>query len=125
MIGDVQRLYKRFSDLRKQQSDPVELTQKASDKLFVYSSYPFVKRSVQGRCFTFHGRQIPYYIHHCNATWRNERAVEIALALDFLERNPVDNWLELGGVMPYYLDDSHVVIDKYEEAKGTNIRGIL
>lgn len=56
-------------------------------------------------------------VHLHNRTWRNERAVEVPLAVAFLERQegPV---LELGNVLGNYGRAGHVVVDKYEVQPG-------
>lgn len=56
-------------------------------------------------------------VHLYNRTWRNERAVEIPLALAFLERQP-GPLLELGNVLVNYGLAGHVVVDKYEQRSG-------
>ncbi|MBP6217352.1 MAG: hypothetical protein KA436_02055 [Oligoflexales bacterium] len=114
---EVQRLRKRWKAL-SQQGDRTSLTHKVIDKLAVYAQFPFRQRQFEGRCFSFAGKSLPYVIHHYNATWRNERCVELAVALDFLKECKNRKVLELGNVLAYYGDVSHDVVDKYEEAEG-------
>lgn len=60
-----------------------------------------------------------YFAHPYNATWRNERAVEIPIARHFIERWPHDaRGLEVGNVLAHYQAVNHTVLDKYEVAKG-------
>jgi hypothetical protein len=62
----------------------------------------------------FHDRRYAYFAHPYNATWRNERAVEIPLAREFLARFPGGVGLEVGNVMSHYGPIRHTVLDKYE-----------
>lgn len=68
--------------------------------------------------FRWDGRPLPYFSHHYHYTWLNERAVEVALALDLLERHPGAEVLEVGNVLGHYADVSHQVVDKYEQSPG-------
>lgn len=68
--------------------------------------------------FTFRGKEYPYYFHHYNVTWKNERAVEIALAKAKLKQYRDKRVLELGNVLNHYLKHDHDVVDKYEKWPG-------
>jgi hypothetical protein len=68
--------------------------------------------------FDWDGRRLPYFVHHYHYTWLNERAVEVALALDLLEHHPGASVLEVGNVLGHYLPFEHTVVDKYERAAG-------
>ncbi len=76
--------------------------------------------SLTGRpsTFTFRGNSYRYFWHRYNATWRNERAVEIPVARSFLAGIPAENVLEIGNVLSHYGPVSHQVVDKYERAEG-------
>jgi hypothetical protein len=63
---------------------------------------------VGGRTFTYDRRPYP------NRPWRNERSVELALALDFVERRRGTRLLEVGDVVSQYADVDHDVLDKYD-----------
>jgi SAM-dependent methyltransferase len=67
--------------------------------------------------FVVDGVERTQLIHLYNRTWRNERAVEVPLALAFLDRHdgPV---LEVGNVLVNYGRTGHVVLDKYERRPG-------
>jgi hypothetical protein len=69
------------------------------------------------RSFVVDGVEYRHFVHYYNRTWRNERAVEIPLALAFLEARsgPV---LEVGNVLIRYGRSGHVVVDKYEHGPG-------
>jgi hypothetical protein len=51
-------------------------------------------------------------------TWATERAVEVPIAREFLERFAGKRVLEVGNVTPHYLDTAHTVLDKYERGPG-------
>jgi SAM-dependent methyltransferase len=68
--------------------------------------------------FSALGRTYRYFYHLYNITWKNERAIEIAVAQDFVRSNPSDNMLEVGNVLSWYQHVRHDVLDKYEEAEG-------
>jgi hypothetical protein len=70
--------------------------------------------------FAFAGDEYSYFVHHHNATWRNERAVEIAIVRRELDRRPGARVLEVGNVMAHYFPIRHVVVDKFEA--GPNVR---
>lgn len=90
---------------------------KAAARLGSYLVYPAQKLLLRSRTFEISGRHLPYVIHHYNETWRNERAVELAIVKDALQNceKPV---LEIGNVLSHYLKVDHEVVDKYEEVPG-------
>jgi hypothetical protein len=114
--GELSRLMRRFRAL-KSESVTKTLT-RGVDKLFAYGYAPWARRQAKGRGFSFLGQHYPYFIHQYNSTWRNERIVEIALAMPFLERVSSRSLLELGNVLSYYSDEPHAVIDRYEDSPG-------
>ena len=63
--------------------------------------------------FEFAGRRYPYHSQLYNTTWRNERTVELPIALGFLEgrQGPV---LEFGNVLGHYGHSGHDVVDLYD-----------
>lgn len=77
-----------------------------------------VRRAAGVRTFTFEGRELPYLVAPYNETWRNERAVEVPIALDWLQRRPAGPVLEVGHVVGHYAPRAadHTVIDLYEPA---------
>jgi len=68
--------------------------------------------------FTFCGKPYRHFRHRYNATWRNERAVEIPIARGFLADVPPEKVLEIGNVLSHYGPVSHQVVDKYEKSEG-------
>jgi len=65
--------------------------------------------------FTYHGVEMPGFLHLYNLTWFNERTVELAVAYAFLEgREGIG--LEIGNVLGHYGPFTHSVVDRYEQA---------
>ena len=76
-----------------------------------------IRRSpLYGRTFeSFGGRELPYWLHRHNLTWRNERSVEIPIAVDFLAAHGHGRGLEVGNVLGRYgLRRDWQVVDRYE-----------
>lgn len=72
------------------------------------------------RRFIFAGKKFRYFVHRYNATWRNERAIEVPIVWHqvrdaYTRRARV---LEVGNVLSHYVPTHHTVVDKYEKAKG-------
>ena len=80
--------------------------------------YWLVRLTSRPSSFSFRGKSYRYIRHRYNATWRNERAVEIPIARGFLVGVPPENVLEIGNVLSHYGPVAHQVIDKYEQASG-------
>jgi SAM-dependent methyltransferase len=68
--------------------------------------------------FLFANRTYRYFRHPYNATWRNERAVEIPIVAEALAGAPGGRVLEVGNVLGHYLSSEHEVVDKYEPGPG-------
>jgi SAM-dependent methyltransferase len=64
--------------------------------------------------FELDGRRYRYFVHPYNATWRNERAVELPVALALLDESRGARVLEVGNVLVHYGRRGHDVVDKYE-----------
>lgn len=88
------------------------------DLLASYVRYPVVRKARAAKSFPIGGRSLPYFVHHYNRAWRNERSVELALAFDFLDRHHSDRLLEVGNVMAHYGRTGHDILDKYETSPG-------
>jgi len=71
-----------------------------------------------GETFTFRGREYNYFYHGYNMTHMNERAVEMSIALTYLQEYSGKAVLELGNVLSHYTRATHDIIDKYEQAPG-------
>lgn len=70
------------------------------------------------KTFTFQGEAYRYFYHPYNTTWRNERAVEVPIALRKLQSCRSGRILEVGNVLSNYMRCEHDIVDKYEEADG-------
>ena len=82
--------------------------------------YWLVRLTGRPSSFTFRGHPYRYFWHRYNATWRNERAIEIPIARRFLAGIPPDKVLEIGNVLSHYGPVAHEVVDKYEQT--TDVR---
>lgn len=63
--------------------------------------------------FTYHGQRLTGFDHPYNDTIRNERAIELAVASDWL---PGGDGLEVGNVLSHYGITGHRVVDRFEQA---------
>lgn len=81
-------------------------------------SYTFARLLNANRRFTFDGTSHRYYVHRYNSTWRSERAVEIPIVWDILQRSRNVRILEVGNVLRHYFPVVHDCVDKYEKAPG-------
>lgn len=68
--------------------------------------------------FTFRGERYTCFRHGYNATWSNERSVEVPLGRAFVQQFAGQRILEVGNVLTHYGPVSHDVLDKYERAPG-------
>jgi hypothetical protein len=71
--------------------------------------------------FEFNGVKLPIFDHEYNTTARNERAVEISIAMWWLSQHGNGRGLEVGNVLSHYfpevIDDRLItIVDRYEEA---------
>ena len=75
---------------------------------------PFVMPLLEKSTFDYRGLRLPLTYHRYAATWSSERAVEITIAGEYLDRFAGKSVLELGNVTPHYFDVGHLILDKYE-----------
>ena len=68
--------------------------------------------------FNYNKKDVEYYIALHNTTFANERAVEIPIILDYLNRFRGKNILEIGNVISHYENVDYDIVDKYEKGKG-------
>ncbi|MXX05006.1 MAG: hypothetical protein F4X08_00380 [Gemmatimonadetes bacterium] len=80
---------------------------------------PIVIPRLEEATFQYQGQSLPLTYHPNGATWSNERAVEIAIARDYLERYKGKTVLEVGNVTSHYYDVRHAILDKYEKGTGS------
>jgi hypothetical protein len=105
---------------------PLSVVSQGLDKISVLFAAPFYRAARGHRTFTVGTRELQYFTHPYNATWRNERAVEVPLALEFLKaKSGARSVLEIGNVMHYYDQFPHTVLDKYEKSPGVINQDIM
>jgi SAM-dependent methyltransferase len=75
--------------------------------------------------FVFQGRDYRYFHHLYNATWTNERAVEVPIVRRAIEEAREARLLEIGNVLGHYFRLGHDVVDKYESGAGILNRDIV
>ena len=74
----------------------------------------YIKFRSHKKTFVFRGRQYSYFHHYYNTTWYSERAVELPIIFEIIERHPGKEILEVGNVLSHYLNIAHDVVDKFE-----------
>lgn len=84
---------------------------------FLRFNYYRLSRSLD-KTFQFQGKNYTYFYHWYNTTWNNERAIEIPISYEFINKYHDNDILEIGNVLSHYFDINHDVIDKYEKADG-------
>ncbi len=81
-----------------------------------YLAYHFLNLFKSERpMFILNGKKYIAFRHWYNATWRNERAVEIPVILDKIKENRDKKILEIGDVIRHYADFPRDILDKYEK----------
>lgn len=73
----------------------------------------------QGGRFRWRGLDLEYLVHPYNKTAQNERAVEVPIALAFIDGR-AGVGVEVGNVIGHYVEHSHRVVDLYETAAGVD-----
>ena len=90
---------------------PVQ-TVRAWLKPYVY----FFFKDLHKKTFLFNGKKYHYFTRGTyNNPWKNERAVEVALAMDLIKKYKGKNILEVGSVLGNYMKVKHDVVDKYDK----------
>lgn len=74
--------------------------------------------------FIFQNKKYKLFYHPYNNTFRNERALEIPLIKDYLEKEKGEI-LEVGNVLSNYFKVSHDIVDKYDKAPYTINQDII
>lgn len=80
---------------------------------------PVYTQTMGRKTFRFQQKNLQYFCHWYNTTFLNERAVEVAVALDMLQATKGKDVLEVGNVLSHYTNLPRDVVDKYE--KGPNV----
>ncbi len=86
-------------------------------KYLILRSFFFLYKII-GPSFIFRNKKYKYCCNWLNMVWRNERAVEIPLALSEIHSCQKGNILEVGNVLSQYFPFKHDIVDKYEKAEG-------
>jgi len=86
---------------------------------------PFIIPRLAKREFVFDDKTIPLFYHRYNMTWANERAVEVPIAHEYLNRHSGQLVLEVGNVLSHYGEVAHTVLDKFECGEGILNEDIL
>jgi hypothetical protein len=86
-------------------------------------AFPLVRPDRDPPTFELCGQTFTYArFGYPNRPWRNERSVELALGLRFLDEVAPARVLEVGNVLSHYSAIPHDIVDKYERAPGvTNV----
>ena len=95
------------------------MLQKGLAYLFRYMPLTwYYRRTKKQELFKFYGNEYHYHYGLYNATWRNERAVELPIAQALLWQWRGSRVLEVGNVLEHYFVRRHDVLDKYERGRG-------
>ncbi|HEY4497211.1 MAG TPA: hypothetical protein VJC20_00410 [Candidatus Paceibacterota bacterium] len=68
--------------------------------------------------FSYRSKKYQQFWKNYNATWLNERAVEIPIIMDIIQSYRGKRILEVGNVLSNYFSVTHDVLDKYDSAFG-------
>ncbi len=79
---------------------------------------PLYALTMGRKTFLFRGKHLRYFCHWYNTTFLNERAIEVAAAIDLLKEAQGKSILEVGNVLSHYCDLPREVLDKYEKGPG-------
>ncbi|MBP6857555.1 hypothetical protein KBC25_03975 [Candidatus Pacearchaeota archaeon] len=71
------------------------------------------------RTFYFRGKKLNYLYHRYNTTWKNERTIEVPIAMNYIFQFKDKRILEIGDVLAHYYTGTWDILDKYE--KGNKI----
>lgn len=95
------------------------LIRKGLAYLFLYIPLTwYYKRTRKQETFKIAGKEYYYHYGLYNATWRNERAVEVPIVKDLLWQWRGMRILEVGNVTGHYFRCSHDILDRYERGTG-------
>ncbi|MGO9960659.1 MAG: class I SAM-dependent methyltransferase, partial [Solirubrobacteraceae bacterium] len=89
------------------------------------AGYPWTLAGGGHGRFHFRGQSHPYLYRRHKRTWLTERAVEVPVIQAIVDRHADKRILEVGHVLGHYRPQSHLVIDKYEQAPGVLNRDVL
>jgi hypothetical protein len=66
--------------------------------------------------FIFNTKELEYFIHSYNETWKKERIIEVPIIYDILQNYEGKSILEVGNVLRNYFSLAHDVVDLYDNA---------
>jgi len=64
--------------------------------------------------FRIQNNKYNYFYHNYRRTWNNERAVEVPIIWEIVNRYKDKEILEVGNVLSHYYNVNHDIVDKYE-----------
>lgn len=86
--------------------------------LKISSTYQYYRVFKSRKVFVFQHKMYKYFYHRYNATWKNERVVEIPIVSEIVRNFRGKRILEIGNVLSHYFAVRHDVVDKYERVQG-------
>ena len=93
---------------------------------FQHARYARRRLTEAPESFDFQGERYSVFHHRHNRTWLNERAIELPVAMRFVDAfEPSGSGLEVGNVLSHYRAVNHRVVDKYERASGVENVDVL
>jgi hypothetical protein len=93
----------------------------------ILTNYYVSKARFLCTAFSVAGKKHNYFCHRYNATWKNERAVEVPYVWAAVQKAHAQGLsvLEIGNVLSHYFPITHEVVDKYEKAPGVINKDIV
>ena len=93
---------------------------------FQHARYARRRITEEPETFDFGGERYSAFHHRNGRTWLTERAIELPVAMRFVEAfEPSAFGLEVGNVLSRYRAVHHRVVDKYERASGVENLDVL
>jgi SAM-dependent methyltransferase len=89
-----------------------------------FAGWPWMLAGSHGQ-FQFQGGRYAYLFHRYKRTWLTERAIEVPVVQAIVDRHAGARVLEVGNVLAHYRPQTHLVVDKYEQAPGVLNRDVL
>ncbi len=101
------------------------LVTKLKHKLQLLASQVAARVTPRPPKFSFQNREYDYISSPYNTTTYNERSAEIAIALHQISLFSPKQILEVGNVISHYQSVKHLIVDKFESARGVINQDIL
>lgn len=91
-----------------------------------HARYAYRRLAEDPETFAYRGDRYTVFHHRRNRTWLNERAVELPVAMRFVDGFGSEaTGLEVGNVLSRYRPVRHRVVDRYERAPGVENVDVL